>query len=220
MSAFLQSSIGKKIMMALSALFLLLFLLQHLIINFTSVVSEHTFNEVSHFMGTNLLIQFLLQPILIAGVVFHFVMGFVLELKNRAARTTRYARYLGNASSSWVSRNMLLTGLVILAFLTLHFIDFWLPELNYKYIQINPENPMRYYPELTEKFHSPLRVGVYSLSFVLLSLHLWHGFTSAFQSVGFNNRYSPALKKIGRAYAILVPLGFIFIALFHHFNSH
>ena len=215
----LNSSIAKKVAMALSALFLLIFLLQHFLINFTSVFSESTFNELSHFMGTNPLVQFAMQPVLIFGVVFHFVMGFILEARNKAARPVQYAKYAGGENASWMSRNMLLSGLVILAFLVLHFIDFWVPEMNYKYIQFNPEDPTRYYHELVEKFHSPLRVGAYVLAFVLLSLHLLHGFQSAFQSVGFNNKYTPTVKKLGKIYAIAIPAGFIFIALFHHFNS-
>lgn len=215
----LNSSIAKKVAMALSAFFLLIFLLQHFLINFTSVFSETTFNELSHFMGTNPLVQFALQPLLIFGVIFHFVMGFILEARNKAARPIKYAKYAGNENASWMSRNMLLSGLVILAFLVLHFIDFWIPEMNYKYIQFNPEDPTRYYHELVEKFHSPLRVGAYVLAFVLLSLHLLHGFQSAFQSVGFNNKYTPVVKKLGKIYAIAIPAGFVFIALFHHFNS-
>lgn len=215
----LNSSIAKKVAMALSAFFLLIFLLQHFLINFTSVFSETTFNELSHFMGTNPLVQFALQPVLIFGVIFHFVMGFILEARNKAARPIKYAKYAGNENASWMSRNMLLSGLVILAFLVLHFIDFWIPEMNYKYIQFNPEDPTRYYHELVEKFHSPLRVGAYVLAFVLLSLHLLHGFQSAFQSVGFNNKYTPVVKKLGKIYAIAIPAGFVFIALFHHFNS-
>lgn len=215
----LNSSIARKVAMALSALFLLIFLLQHFLINITSVFSESTFNELSHFMGTNPLVQFALQPVLIFGVVFHFVMGFILEVRNKAARPVQYAKYAGSENASWMSRNMLLSGLVILAFLVLHFIDFWVPEMNYKYIQFNPEDPTRYYHELVEKFHSPLRVGAYVLSFVLLSLHLLHGFQSAFQSVGFNNKYTLTIKKLGKIYAIAIPAGFVFIALFHHFNS-
>jgi len=93
--------------MALSGLFLMVFLLQHFAINITSVFSETIFNQFSHFMGTNTLVQFVLQPILIFGVIFHFVMGFVLDIQNRRARGTRYAVYKGNANASWVSRNML-----------------------------------------------------------------------------------------------------------------
>lgn len=214
----LSSSIAKKVAMALSALFLIVFLVIHLTVNLTSLFSEDIFNELSHFMGTNPLIQFAMQPILIFGVVFHFIMGFVLELKNREARNVKYIKYNGAASSTWMSRNMIYTGAVILAFLVLHFIDFWFPELNHKYIEVLPEDPTRYFGELQYKFEEPWRVGVYIVAFVLLALHLLHGFQSAFQSIGLNNKYTKAVKTLGKIYAIVIPLGFIIIALFLHFN--
>ncbi len=217
-SSVLSSSIAKKVAMALSGLFLLLFLAQHFFINSTSVFSPDTFNSISHFMGNNPLVQFVIQPILIIGVVFHFIMGFVLDFKNRSARPIAYAKNNGAANSSWASRNMIISGTVVLAFLGLHFYDFWVPEIVYKYVEVNPLEPTRYYAELTHKFVSPVRTGLYSVSFILLSLHLWHGFNSSFQSVGFNNKFSKALHKLGYAFAIIVPFGFIFIALFHHFN--
>ena len=124
MSGFLSSSIARKVAMALSALFLIIFLVIHLTVNLTSLFSEQVFNELSHFMGTNPLIQFAMQPVLIFGVVFHFVMGFVLEIKNKSARNTKYVKYNGAASASWMSRNMAISGGVILAFIILHFIDF------------------------------------------------------------------------------------------------
>ena len=218
MSGILNSSIGRKFAMALSALFLMFFLLQHFAINILSVFSEDAFNSASHFMGTFWAVQYLLQPVLIFGVIFHFVMGFVLEIKNRNARQISYAKNNGGANSSWMSRNMIWSGLAILAFIVLHFIDFWFPEMNYKYIEFLPENPTRYYHELVEKFHNPIRVGAYVVAFVFLALHLLHGFNSAFQSVGANNKYTKGLKGFSKIYAIGIPLGFIFIALFHHFN--
>jgi len=217
-SSMLKSSIAKKVAMALSGLFLVSFLALHFFINSISVFSEDTFNEFSHFMGTNWLIQFVMQPLLVIGVVFHFIMGIVLELRNRNARPIRYAKNNGSANSSWASRNMILSGLVVLAFLGLHFYDFWIPEMNYKYIQVNPVDPTRYYGELVRKFESPVRTGIYVVSFLLLAAHLWHGFASSFQSVGFNNKFSPVISKLGYAFAIIVPFGFIAIALVHHFN--
>ena len=217
-SSILGSSIAKKVAMALSGLFLLLFLAQHFFINSTSVFSPDTFNSISHFMGNNPLVQFVIQPILIVGVIFHFIMGFVLDFKNRAARPISYVKNNGSANSSWASRNMIISGTVVLAFLGLHFYDFWVPEMIYKYVEVNPLEPTRYYAELVHKFENPVRTGLYSLSFLLLSLHLWHGFNSSMQSVGFNNKFSKALHKLGYAFAIIVPFGFIFIALFHHFN--
>jgi len=215
----MKSSIARKLAMALSAFFLLFFLLQHLTINMMSVFSADLFNETSHFMGVNFLVQFLLQPVLIFAVVFHFVMGFILELKNRASRDVQYAMFKGETNSSWVSRNMIISGLAILLFIGLHFYDFWLPEIDYKYISINPEDPTRYFGELQHKFTDVWRVILYCLAFVFLGLHLNHGFQSAFQSVGFRNRYTPAIGKLGTAYSVLIPLGFIFIALFHYFNQ-
>ncbi|WP_041383497.1 succinate dehydrogenase cytochrome b subunit [Polaribacter sp. MED152] len=223
MSGFFKSSIGKKVSMALSAFFLMVFLLQHLSINMMSVFSADLFNEVSHFMGTNPVVQFALQPILIFGVVFHFIMGFILEIQNRNARNVSYAQNNGSANSSWMSRNMIWSGAAILAFIILHFIDFWFPEINTKFIQGDwsglHNGEFRYYHELQEKFVNPIRVAGYCIAFVFLGLHLAHGFTSAFQSVG-----AASLRKklgvLGKVYAIIVPLGFIIIALYHHLNHN
>jgi succinate dehydrogenase / fumarate reductase cytochrome b subunit len=185
----------------------------------TSVFSADTFNEMSHFMGYNPLVQFIMQPILVSGVVFHFIMGFVLDFKNRSARPIGYAKYNGAANASWASRNMIVSGSVVLAFLVLHFYDFWFAEMMYKYVNVNAIEETRYFSELVHKFASPIRTALYCVSFLLLSVHLWHGFNSSFQSVGFDNKYAKALHKLGYTFAIIVPFGFIFIALFHHFNQ-
>ncbi len=220
----LTSSIGRKFAMALSAFFLMFFLLQHFVINVTSVFPDNgaTFNNLSHFMGTNPLIQYAMQPVLIFGVVFHFVMGFVLEVKNKRAQKISYAKNNGAANSTWTSRNMIWSGMAILAFVVLHFIDFWFPELNTKFIQGDwsglHNGEFRYFHELQEKFVSPIRVGAYIGAFAFLAMHLLHGFSSAFQSMGANNKYTNGLKTFGRLYAILIPVGFMIIALFHHFN--
>ena len=211
-----SSSIGRKVAMALSGIFLVLFLTQHFSINMLSVFSESLFNQVSHFMGNNPIVQFILQPILIFGVLFHFVMGFILEFQNSKSRLVKYSSYKGNSNASWMSRNMIYSGIVILSFLGLHFYDFWLPEMNYKYVEVLPLDPNRYFEELVHKFENPIRVTLYVFSFIFLSLHLLHGFASSFQSVGVNNRYSKAIKSFATAFSIIVPIGFVFIALFHH----
>lgn len=217
----MSSSIAKKIAMALSGFFLMFFLLQHLTINFISVISAGSFNSISHFMGTNPLVQFVLQPVLAFGFVFHLGMGMRLELQNRAARPIKYAMNKPSENSSWMSRNMIITGAMIFLFLGLHFYDFWIPELNLKYIQgdmsgLLTNGEFRYWEELHHKFADPIRTGLYVLSFVFLSLHLLHGFQSAFQSVGFNYRkYTPLIKKLSNIYAIVVPLGFVIVAVYH-----
>jgi succinate dehydrogenase / fumarate reductase cytochrome b subunit len=205
--------------MALSGLFLVIFLTQHFAINITSVFSPSLFNELSHFMGNNPLVQFIFQPILILGVLFHFTMGFVLELQNWKSRAVKYKSYKGGANAPWVSRNMILSGAVILSFLALHFYDFWVPEMNYKYVEVLPLDSERYFEELIHKFESPVRVGIYLLSFIFLALHLYHGFASSFQTVGVNNKYSQTIKSITIAFSIVIPIGFVFIALFHHLTA-
>ena len=217
-STLLKSSIAKKVAMALSGLFLILFLAQHCFINTTSLFGPDTFNMISHFMGNNPLVQYIIQPILIVGVVFHFCMGFVLDFKNRSSRPVGYASYNGGANASWMSRNMIITGSVVLAFIGLHFYDFWFPEMMYKYVDVNPLVEDRYYEELQHKFISLPRTIIYCISFVLLALHLWHGFNSSFQSVGFNNKYSKSLKTFAYSFSVIVPTLFVVIALFHHFS--
>ena len=218
---FSTSSVGRKVLMALSGFFLMFFLLQHLVINLLSVISAEAFNDVSHFMGTNGLIQFVMQPVLLFGVIFHLFMGIYLDFKNKSARPINYVMDKPSENSSWMSRNMIITGIMILLFLGLHFYDFWIPEIQDKFVDGIWDQPTKYFPHLIHKFESPVRVGIYCVSFVFLGLHLLHGFQSSFQSAGFNhNKYTPILKKLGNLYAIAIPLGFIFIALFHLLTSH
>ena len=218
MAGLFKTSVARKVAMALSALFLILFLIIHLAVNLTSVISESTFNELSHFMGTNPLIQFAMQPVLLAGVFFPFIMGYDLEIQNKKARGSEaYYSYNGSANSTWMSRNMIISGIVILLFLGLHLYDFWVGEMNYKYIEQLAPDPTRYYDELVEKFHDPLRVGFYVLCFVFLCLHLLHGFQSAFQSMGWkDDARKKLISSVGNWYSYIICGGFIFIALFHY----
>ncbi len=218
MSGLVKSSVARKVVMALSGLFLVLFLVLHVSLNLASVISPDFFNEASHFMGYNPLVQFVMQPILIIGVVVHFVMGFILEAQNRAARGVGYVKYKGSANAPWVSRNMIYSGLVVLTFLGLHFYDFWIHEMAYKYIEANPEDPTRYYAETVEKFEPIWRTVIYVVAFVLLALHLLHGFASSFQTMGVNNKYTPAIKSFTKIFSVVVPLLFAFIAIYHHLN--
>ncbi len=218
MAGLTSSTIGRKYAMALSAMFLLIFLVMHLSVNLLSVISEDAFNSASYFMGYNPAVQFVMQPILIFAVFFHFIMGFVLEAKNNKARPVKYAVNNGAANSTWMSRNMIISGLVILAFLGLHMYDFWLHEMTYKYVpgEGDPNDMTRFWHELHAKFADLWRVIFYIVAFVLLGLHLAHGFQSSFQSIGARHpKYTPIIKAFGNWYSILIPAGFIIIAIFH-----
>lgn len=222
MAGLTSSTIGRKYAMALSAMFLLIFLVVHLSVNMLSVFSQDAFNSASYFMGYNPAIQFLMQPVLMFGVLFHFIMGFVLEAKNNKARPVKYAVNDGNANSTWMSRNMIISGLVILAFLGLHLYDFWFHEMTYKYVpgEGDPNDLTRFWGELHHKFADLWRVIFYVVAFVLLGLHLAHGFQSSFQSIGARHpKYTPVIKAVGNWYSILIPAGFIFIAVFHYITQ-
>ena len=217
MAGLTSSTIGRKYAMALSAMFLLIFLVMHLSVNLLSVFGETAYNNASQFMGYNPLIQFVMQPVLMFAVIFHFVMGFVLEIKNQRARPIGYDKNNGSANSTWSSRNMIISGAVILAFIFLHMYDFWLHEMNYKYVDGLPIEETRFWEDLHGKFADLWRVVLYVISFGLLGLHLAHGFQSSFQSIGARHaKYTPFIRAIGNWYSILIPLGFIFIAIFHY----
>lgn len=221
MAKLFKTSIARKFAMALSGILLVIFLIIHFAVNFTSVFSEDLFNELSHFMGTNPLIQFVMQPVLLLGVIFHFVMGFLLEIQNRKARGhNAYAKYNGGANSTWMSRNMIYSGGVILAFLVLHLKHFWVHEMDYKYIQALPEDPTRYFGELVHTLSNPITLIVYVISFVFLYLHLTHGVQSSFQSMGWkDDKRKKFISKCGNIYSVVICGGFIFVALFHYFNN-
>jgi succinate dehydrogenase / fumarate reductase cytochrome b subunit len=211
-----SSSIGRKYAMAISAMLLLSFLVIHVSLNLISVFSKDAFDSASQFMGYNPFVQFFFQPILMIGVVFHFGMGLILEIQNNNARPIKYGMNNRSENSTWMSRNMLITGLCILAFFGLHFYDFWIHEMNYKYIQAMPEDPSRYWTELHAKFADLWRVILYVVAFILLGLHLAHGFQSSFQSIGARHpKYTPFIKGFGTWFSILVPVAFIAIAIFH-----
>lgn len=226
-SGFIKSSVGRKVAMALSGFFLVFFLLQHLAINMLSILSPDLFNEVSHFMGTNPIVQFGLQPVLLFGVLFHLATGIILELQNKKARPVQYAYNKPETNSSWMSRNMVITGIMIMLFLGVHFYDFWIPEINAKFIQQDWSGTMdgvegfKYFTELHHKMSDPIRSGIYTVAFIFLSLHLQHGFASMFQSMGLRHpKRTVMLEKIGKGYAIIIPALFIVIAWFHVLTSH
>lgn len=219
----LGSSIGRKFAMALSGMFLMIFLIIHLAANLTSLFPDDgaTYNAVSEFMGYNWMVQYIMQPVLVVGIVYHFVMAQILTARNNKARPVKYAYNNSKENSSWMSRNMLITGGVIFAFFILHFIDFWFPEMGMKYVDgIGAADHPSFYEELQHKFTSLPRIIAYVVAFVMLMLHLLHGAQSSFQSVGFNNKkYTPAIKSASKWFAILVPVGFIIIAIFHYLKS-
>jgi len=209
MSGLKSSSLGRKIVMSLSGFFLITFLLVHLGVNLTLFIGADTFNGASHFMATNPLIQ-VMQYVLAAGFIVHIAMGIWLELKNRASRPIKYSKNNAAANSGWASRNMIYTGFLVLLFLVLHLKDFF---VEIKFGEVHDDFQL-----VTQLFTNPIYVIIYVVAFILLGLHLSHGFQSAFTSIGARApKYLKFIKNLGIAFSYLIALGFSVIAIYFYF---
>jgi succinate dehydrogenase cytochrome b subunit len=209
MSGLTSSSLGRKIVMSLSGLFLITFLLVHLGVNLTLFVGDDTFNAASHFMATNPVIQ-VMQYVLAAGFIIHIVMGIILELKNKASRPVKYTKNNAAANSGWASRNMIYTGILVLLFLILHIKDF--------FVEIKFGGVTDDYQLVTRLFANPVYTIIYVVAFILLGIHLSHGFQSSFTSVGARApKYLKFVKNLGMAFSYLITIGFSVIAIYFYF---
>jgi succinate dehydrogenase / fumarate reductase, cytochrome b subunit len=211
---FLTSSIGKKVIMMVTGLFLIVFLLVHLTLNLLTLVGDGSvFNIAAGFMGSNPVMK-VMEIVLAAGFVFHMIYASYLTLKNRAARPVRYEVVDSAKASSWSSKNMYITGSVILAFLVLHLINYF---YKIKFTDLLEKGEMTEY-QLVVGLFQPERwyyVVIYIVSFILLALHLNHSFQSAFQTLGINNKiWLPRLRVLGTLYTLVIAAGFTIIPLY------
>ena len=205
-----SSSLGKKYLMALTGLFLCSFLVIHFLGNITLYTDPVQFNEYTRFMSSNPIIR-VMEIVLVAGFLTHIIDAIMLTRANKKAQPVKYA--MDKKQSSWYSRNMGLTGSVILAFLVLHLQSFW---YGYKfgspaYATDSAGLPIKdMYTMVIEAFGEFWYSGLYVIAVTLLGIHLNHGFQSAFQSVGLRHKkYTPTIKMLGTAFSILISLGFI-----------
>lgn len=201
-SRVLNSSLGRKYVMALSGGFLIIFLLEHLYTNVALFYGDGgaAFNEASHSMVHNLLIR-IIEFVLFAAIIIHVIQAVSLTLQNNKARPIKYAVSKTNETSSWFSRNMLLTGSIILFFIVVHLYNFFLP---YRVTgEVGNEGQLTLAEKVAEAMANPIYAGLYLVSVIFLCFHLNHGFQSAFQSLGFaNKKYAPVLRKTGAGLAI------------------
>jgi len=198
--------------MALTGFFLITFLIVHLGINLSLFWGAEPFNAASEFMATNGVIQ-VMQYVLAVGFILHIVLGIKLELQNRSSRGVKYVVNKPSENSSFSSRNMIVTGIIVLLFLILHLKDFFV-ELKF----FDKGGFASDYDLVTTLFKNPVYTVIYVIAFVLLGIHLSHGFQSAFQSTGANyNKYKKCLKNTGIAFSILIAVGFSAIALYFSF---
>jgi succinate dehydrogenase / fumarate reductase cytochrome b subunit len=178
-----------------------------------------SFNVYAYFMTHNPLIKTISYG-LYAFILIHAVQGIALSVSNRGARKSRYA-VSNRASSSAASRNMGLLGILILAFIFIHMGDFWykmkftdsLTMATYASFDVPVKN---LYTRVATAFEQPALVIAYVVGQIVLAIHLWHGFQSAFQTLGINHKkYTPAIKLVGKVYSVLVPLGFAIIPIYY-----
>lgn len=205
-----SSSLGKKYLMAITGLFLCSFLVIHFLGNIALFTDPVQFNEYTRFMSSNPIIR-VMEIILVTGFLTHIVDAIILTRANKKAQPVKYA--MNKNKSSWYSRNMGLTGSVILAFLILHLQSFW---YEYKFGEVlmtvdsNGDSIKDMFTIVKTAFSEWWYSAIYVLAMILLGSHLNHGFQSAFQSVGLRHKkYTPTIKMLGTGFSISITLGFI-----------
>lgn len=220
MSNLFSSSIGKKLIMSITGMFMITFLVLHLTLNLLLLCEDGTaYNQAVHFMGTNPFIK-IMEPVLALGFLFHIVYAFILTIKNAAARPVKYNTQNQAISSKWASRNMFVLGFAILLFLGLHIFNFYI-KMKFTHEGINTIDVggvMMHdaYTFVSNVFISfPIYSALYIVAFILLGFHLSHGFWSMFQSIGWsNNIWKKRLTVIGNIYAVVIAVGYSLIPLY------
>lgn len=216
---FITSSIGKKLVMSLTGLFLITFLIVHLAGNLQLLYNDNgeAFNTYAYFMTTNPLIKFVSIGLYFL-ILLHTVQGILIAISNRSAKGKRY-EVSTYSNGSWMSKNMALLGTLVLAFLCIHMGDFWYKmkftdELAMVTYEGTDYAVKDLYSRVEAAFSQTWIVIVYIVGLIALALHLLHGFQSAFTTLGLRHKkYTPIINIIGVAYSILIPLGFAIIPI-------
>lgn len=207
------TSVGRKLVMALTGLFLCTFLLEHLYGNLLlyKLDGGKAFNEYSEFMAGNMLIR-TIEFGLFGGFIIHILDALFITMSNKKARPVSYAVNHQSKNSTWFSRNMGLTGSIILFFLIVHLRTFFFPHRFGA-----PDTSMSY--DVANAFQTNWYAALYLIAMVILGAHLNHGFQSAFQTVGANNqKFRKSLKSFGTGFALLIMIGFASFPIIFYFN--
>ncbi|MBO7321057.1 MAG: succinate dehydrogenase cytochrome b subunit [Bacteroidales bacterium] len=213
MANIFTSSIGKKLIMSISGLFLIVFLLLHLTINALSLISEEAFQAGCDFMALPIIT--VMVPVLALGFIIHIIYGFYLSATNLKARgKERYAVAHKGAADNWASKNMLVLGIIVLGVLGFHLTHFWADMQLLQFQGVPHEELANPNVLLLETFKSPVVVVVYVVWFAALWFHLTHGFWSAFHTIGWNNdTWIKRLKVLSYVFATIIFVGFTAVAV-------
>ena len=213
MANIFTSSIGKKLIMSISGLFLIVFLLLHLTINALSLISEEAFQAGCDFMALPIIT--VMVPVLALGFIIHIIYGFYLSATNLKARgKERYAVAHKGAADNWASKNMLVLGIIVLGVLGFHLTHFWANMQLLQFQGVPHEELANPNVLLLETFKSPVVVVIYVVWFAALWFHLTHGFWSAFHTIGWNNdTWIKRLKVLSYVFATIIFVGFTAVAV-------
>lgn len=220
----LTSSIGQKLVMSLTGLFLCSFLLIHLVGNLQLLYNDggQAFNKYAYFMTNNPVIKTVSYG-LYAFILLHAIQGFLLAFKNKKAKGSKYA-VRTNSNGSWASKNMALLGTLVLFFILIHMGDFWWNMKMDRLAYVSYDGGVEVkdlYAKVYATFNVWWLVLIYLVGLLALAVHLLHGFSSAFQTLGLRHKkYTPIIKFVGYIFSILIPIGFAIIPIAVFFSQN
>lgn len=207
--AFYKSSIGKKILMSLTGLFLCTFLLEHFVGNLLLFREDggKAYEAYTEFLVGNPVIRFI-EIFLFLGFLLHIFLGIVVWWKNRTSRSHKYVEFRLKDNTPLSSRITIWTGSFIFIFLVIHLNTFFVPSrLTDVHVPL--------YDLVMQAFQSPVYDGFYLIALFLLGYHLKHGFQSGFQTLGLlNKKYSTLVELFGMIFWLIIPLGFACMPLY------
>lgn len=215
-----NSSVGRKVVMSITGLFLIFFLLFHMSMNLVAIISQEGYNMICEFLGANWY-ALVATLVLAGGFVVHIIYAFILSILNQRARgKERYAKVSDNKQVKWASKNMLVLGIIVVGFLGLHLFNFWykmqFAEIigNHHLGEFGPTDGAAYIKQL---FAQPIYVALYLVWLGALWFHLTHGFWSAFQTVGLNNnKWMSRWQCIGNIFATIICIGFAAVVVYFY----
>jgi succinate dehydrogenase / fumarate reductase cytochrome b subunit len=218
----LTSSIGRKYVMAITGLFLVIFLVVHCYVNMNVLFTngEENFNRAAHFMSSNILVR-IAEIGLFAGIIIHILQGYALTLMNQKTRSQKYAVASRAKTSSWYSRSMGVLGTLILLFLIVHLANFWVPSRFGTLEEVRYDNLLTHnlYLRMKAVFSNAPIVLLYVAGCISLAWHLLHGFQSAFQTIGWKQKkYAGLIENTGIVFSVIVPLVFALMPVFMYFG--
>jgi len=220
MSSIFTSSIGKKLLMSLAGIFLLTFLLVHLVLNILVIIVEDpmVYNRAAHFMSSSILIK-IVEILLFGGILLHVIYALILQIQNWIARPKRYSK-ANYSNTSFFSKFMIHTAAIILVFLVIHFLDFYIKAKFGRAAEIHVDGVMYhdFASEILDKFKILPYVVFYVAAFIFLGFHLIHGFQSAFKTLGLDHKkYTPVIQLLAIIYTVVIVGGYTIIPVVIYF---